>query len=73
MISLKSHMDMIATEAIEKWGENDLPTPKTKYKKNCGDCGQFVVKSRWVRTDDPDKEHPLCSDCFSMYDDPYYY
>ncbi len=45
---------------------------KQQYKKNCGDCGQFVKKDRWVRIDDPDKKHPLCPECFSNYDDPYY-
>lgn len=43
-----------------------------EYKKNCGDCGQFVKKDRWVRVGSPYKEHPLCAECFSNYDDPAY-
>lgn len=38
--------------------------------KQCRDCGQFLPRDRWVRTDDPYKAHGLCRDCGIMYDDP---
>ncbi len=40
------------------------------YHKQCHDCGQFLPRDRWVRTDDPYKAHGLCRDCGIMYDDP---
>lgn len=40
------------------------------YHKQCRDCGQFLPRDRWVRTDDPYKAHGLCRDCGIMYDDP---
>ena len=39
-------------------------------RKQCRDCGQFLPRDRWVRTDDPYKAHGLCRDCGGMYDDP---
>ena len=40
------------------------------YHKQCRDCGQFLPRDRWVRTDDKRKAHGLCHDCYSQYDDP---
>ncbi len=41
-----------------------------EYHKRCADCGQFVEEEKWVRKDDPHKDHALCSECFGNYDDP---
>ena len=40
------------------------------YHKRCNDCGRFLPRDRWVRTDDPRKAQGLCHDCYSKYDDP---
>ena len=40
------------------------------YHKQCHDCGRFLPRERWVRTDDRRKAHGLCHDCYSQYDDP---
>ena len=40
------------------------------YHKKCHDCGRFLPRERWVRTDDKRKAHGLCHDCYSQYDDP---
>ena len=43
------------------------------YIKKCGDCGRFVKKLRWVAKDSELKKWPLCSECYSNYDDPMCY
>lgn len=44
--------------------------PVVSYHKKCHDCGRFLPRDRWVRTDDKSKAHGLCQDCYSQYDDP---
>jgi len=50
---------------------NDLLS--VEYHKNCHDCGKFLKKELWVRKDHPKKEHGLCHECLSCYDNPYDY
>ncbi|MCK4858240.1 MAG: hypothetical protein KAT58_09745, partial [candidate division Zixibacteria bacterium] len=39
------------------------------FYKNCGDCGQFVSRDRWIRKDNQSGfTHALCSGCLSNYD-----
>lgn len=40
------------------------------YHQRCHDCGRFLPRDRWVRTNDRRKAHGLCHDCYSKYDDP---
>ena len=43
---------------------------KEDYHTNCHDCGRFLKKDRWVRKNHKYKQHGLCAECFSNYDDP---
>ena len=52
----------------------DKEKPEPKIKKNCGDCGRFVLKPEWLPEMNwkGQKQHPLCSECRSDYDWPAY-
>ena len=46
----------------------------TDYFNQCGDCGQFVPKDRWIKKDNRSGyTHALCSNCISNYDGTEYY
>lgn len=44
---------------------------KEQYHKNCMDCGKFVEKEHWLKKVPYTNDRPLCSDCYSCYEDPY--
>ena len=56
----------------------DISNPKTEtgiffvdnsMQKNCGDCGVFITKDRWIKKNRPDNAYPVCADCQEKYED----
>ena len=47
---------------------------EVKYRKRCGDCGQFVRRDLWLdKEKHPKAVHALCTGCKAGYDDCRYY
>lgn len=42
-------------------------------QKNCGDCGVFITKDRWIKKNRPDNAYPVCADCQEKYEDPEFF
>lgn len=48
-----------------------ITTATKLYHNRCHDCGQLLPRIRWVPKNHPTKEHALCRQCESNYDDPH--
>jgi hypothetical protein len=51
-------------------GQSTASCSVPEFHKKCHDCGQFLERKLWVAKDHRWKQHALCTECFSNYDDP---